>query len=54
MELEIVEAKKKYTDRVQSLANAIVNLVYKEPVERDEVLSALEIATLLVQKMPWR
>lgn len=52
--MEIVEAKKQYTDRVQKLATAIVDRVYEEPVSRDEVLSALEIATLLVQKMPWR
>lgn len=52
--MEIIKAKKVYTTRIQSLVDAILDRMYEESVERGDLLAALEIAIILVKKIPCR
>lgn len=52
--MEIVEQKKKYTNRIEELANEVLALLYKEEIERADAIATLKIAQVLLERIPCR
>jgi hypothetical protein len=50
--MKIIESKKECTDRIQGLASELLCHITKEEVTRAEALAALNITSLLIERMP--